>query len=95
MKKNKRTPFWRISGAQLNGISYLLGTMHVKPLGKKHNWQERYINYIDLCEIFATEIPLDKIDVTLLGKSSQLEDCLLYTSPSPRDATLSRMPSSA
>ena len=26
---------------------------------------------------------------------SQYEDCLLYTSPSPRDATLSRMPSSA
>ena len=26
------------------------------------------------------------------GESS---DCLLYTSPSPRDATLSRMPSSA
>ena len=24
-----------------------------------------------------------------------LDDCLLYTSPSPRDATLSRMPSSA
>ena len=23
------------------------------------------------------------------------QDCLLYTSPSPRDATLSRMPSSA
>ena len=26
---------------------------------------------------------------------AQLNDCLLYTSPSPRDATLSRMPSSA
>ena len=26
---------------------------------------------------------------------TQIEDCLLYTSPSPRDATLSRMPSSA
>ena len=26
---------------------------------------------------------------------SQLSNCLLYTSPSPRDATLSRMPSSA
>ena len=25
----------------------------------------------------------------------RLGDCLLYTSPSPRDATLSRMPSSA
>ena len=27
--------------------------------------------------------------------SADIEDCLLYTSPSPRDATLSRMPSSA
>ena len=27
--------------------------------------------------------------------SHQLNGCLLYTSPSPRDATLSRMPSSA
>ena len=25
----------------------------------------------------------------------EFSDCLLYTSPSPRDATLSRMPSSA
>ena len=30
--------------------------------------------------------------VGYIGKNS---DCLLYTSPSPRDATLSRMPSSA
>ena len=29
------------------------------------------------------------------GKSSDYVICLLYTSPSPRDATLSRMPSSA
>ena len=28
-------------------------------------------------------------------KSNQYAFCLLYTSPSPRDATLSRMPSSA
>ena len=27
--------------------------------------------------------------------TDEFEDCLLYTSPSPRDATLSRMPSSA
>ena len=31
----------------------------------------------------------------LLGDSSNVRLCLLYTSPSPRDATLSRMPSSA
>ena len=29
------------------------------------------------------------------GDGAQTETCLLYTSPSPRDATLSRMPSSA
>ena len=29
------------------------------------------------------------------AKDIQIDDCLLYTSPSPRDATLSRMPSSA
>ena len=27
--------------------------------------------------------------------ATKVTDCLLYTSPSPRDATLSRMPSSA
>ena len=31
----------------------------------------------------------------LLAKSVGQRSCLLYTSPSPRDATLSRMPSSA
>ena len=30
-----------------------------------------------------------------LSLSEESSDCLLYTSPSPRDATLSRMPSSA
>ena len=30
-----------------------------------------------------------------LGIQVEDRDCLLYTSPSPRDATLSRMPSSA
>ena len=29
------------------------------------------------------------------GKRPSMEDCLLYTSPSPRDGLLSRMPSSA
>ena len=32
---------------------------------------------------------------SVLGRGQLLEICLLYTSPSPRDATLSRMPSSA
>ena len=40
-------------------------------------------------ELSAAELSDDGLDV---GKNSH---CLLYTSPSPRDATLSRMPSSA
>ena len=35
------------------------------------------------------------IDLIFIGKIDQEYLCLLYTSPSPRDATLSRMPSSA
>ena len=45
----------------------------------------------------------EEIDTVLFAKIDKLRDkmdgdhdiCLLYTSPSPRDATLSRMPSSA
>ena len=39
----------------------------------------------------------NQMDVQLIKKFSKWEykSCLLYTSPSPRDATLSRMPSSA
>ena len=37
-----------------------------------------------------------RIDNAYVDKYSlRLDTCLLYTSPSPRDATLSRMPSSA
>ena len=31
----------------------------------------------------------------LINEEGKFSNCLLYTSPSPRDATLSRMPSSA
>ena len=34
-------------------------------------------------------------DAELFRSDSKYDACLLYTSPSPRDATLSRMPSSA
>ena len=34
-------------------------------------------------------------EVWLKMENQQFTGCLLYTSPSPRDATLSRMPSSA
>ena len=42
------------------------------------------------CHVYVKEDWFNK-----LPKKEDGEDCLLYTSPSPRDATLSRMPSSA
>ena len=37
----------------------------------------------------------EAVDTIFYMPSTRTSACLLYTSPSPRDATLSRMPSSA
>ena len=42
-----------------------------------------------------TEKQTQVLHRTIKAVSNDIENCLLYTSPSPRDATLSRMPSSA
>ena len=42
--------------------------------------------------LITKEIPED---FDLINLARLINSCLLYTSPSPRDATLSRMPSSA
>ena len=49
--------------------------------------KERIVSVKGLAEM---EVPADKVIWPLMYK-----DCLLYTSPSPRDGLLSRMPSSA
>ena len=43
----------------------------------------------------SLETSRELFQADLLKKSEQLPTCLLYTSPSPRDGLLSRMPSSA
>ena len=58
--------------------------------------------YIDLWGVVHNGINLHKEAINVLKEITKkgkeyilLTNCLLYTSPSPRDATLSRMPSSA
>ena len=58
-----------------------------KPDHKKEAWITGVFNQIDGMGVEAANVYADT--------SAQFKDCLLYTSPSPRDATLSRMPSSA
>ena len=41
------------------------------------------------------DIGVKDISMEVMGNFVEMYTCLLYTSPSPRDATLSRMPSSA
>ena len=54
-----------------------------------------YLDNADIDSVFALSIP--GIDEVMGFKTilDLVEDCLLYTSPSPRDRTRSRMPSSA
>ena len=42
-----------------------------------------------------TDLPEQVSEIPLVGKYAKAYSCLLYTSPSPRDRTRSRMPSSA
>ena len=43
----------------------------------------------------GTAVDAENVDIAADDIPALLKFCLLYTSPSPRDATLSRMPSSA
>ena len=58
-----------------------------------HNYEERGQSVVLVKPAVDTK-GNDQI-VSRLGVSRPAHICLLYTSPSPRDATLSRMPSSA
>ena len=75
-------------------------------IDEARNLQKLGINVLAICSNDAEEYPQDsfenmkKFDLDHLFPFPYLHDadqstCLLYTSPSPRDATLSRMPSSA
>ena len=55
----------------------------------KTTWQNKY--YGPIVQAFATAATEEEVQLTF----GHLWPCLLYTSPSPRDGLLSRMPSSA
>ena len=49
----------------------------------------------DMCEPYSSELIERALRIARANDIVAHKGCLLYTSPSPRDATLSRMPSSA
>ena len=56
---------------------------------------DHFVNPEFYLSIMPPAFPLHLEAVYISGFFEVLGGCLLYTSPSPRDATLSRMPSSA
>ena len=86
-----------IAFAEKTGIEALKKTTRDIPdydelmTGRLEVLRENGLTLSMIQEVIATLAPLPGAVEFL----DQLRDCLLYTSPSPRDATLSRMPSSA
>ena len=56
---------------------------------------ETFEGPLDLLLYLIKRQNLDILDIPVAAITSQYMHCLLYTSPSPRDRTRSRMPSSA
>ena len=71
---------------QLDALSYTISLLDVSSLRKEPK--------IPALE-FSTRVVVDADDFKRTIKAAERIGCLLYTSPSPRDGLLSRMPSSA
>ena len=60
------------------------------PIGKRGYNEDEVDQFLDLVEDALAQLQDENEDL-----QAQVSDCLLYTSPSPRDLSTSRMPSSA
>ena len=78
--------------ANLSAVAKLMVSQHAGQHGFGHGHAAN--TYAWIVAAFGTHINFFSVRVNRFhfGKN---RSCLLYTSPSPRDATLSRMPSSA
>ena len=86
----------------------LYGYLLLSPLGQdRQDWEPAWAHALMLaaillpllwrrrCPRLAALLVLAALAVVAVQPGMQVYDCLLYTSPSPRDGLLSRMPSSA
>ena len=72
---------------ELNQLDFLHDQINTKPSEEKVTNKNKKIEKILILDTETTGLDENKDEV--------IEICLLYTSPSPRDRTRSRMPSSA
>jgi len=81
---------WKKSGYIFDGCIHSVGGLN--PRYKMHEYWNELIDLDQMKFYFYDE--LSKV-IDENGNTISLYTCLLYTSPSPRDRTRSRMPSSA
>ena len=100
----KRTIPTLIKGFNGVGQAKALTIAAAMELGRRRQMTDikvkpKVISSQDAYQIIAPilmDLPHEEFWILLLNRGNKvLANCLLYTSPSPRDATLSRMPSSA
>ena len=70
-----------------------VGQTESKPKAKRMTADDVAESVLDMLD--ANGITLAQFEASFASLAAILKDCLLYTSPSPRDGLLSRMPSSA
>ena len=76
---------------QVVALTYILNSLFFKPVGNVVEKREKFVSN-NIIEAKNKLSEVKKLEADLL---TQLQSCLLYTSPSPRDKRQSRMPSSA
>ena len=93
-------PIYKISQSELQkkGINSLLLDVDGTLVNRKSNMIPKDVKnwIIESKKLFSLYLISNNPSKKRIAKiAKELNFCLLYTSPSPRDATLSRMPSSA
>ena len=84
---------WSICSVNRKRLDLLLSWIETnRPEDKVH---EILATDIELASDVESREQVGRDRLVAAEMAVRLNDCLLYTSPSPRDATLSRMPSSA
>ena len=77
-------------------LSYIsLMTVNLDKTGLKSIISDIDLLFIDIWGVLHNGIKLYEESLNVLDQLEQSKNCLLYTSPSPRDLSTSRMPSSA
>ena len=86
------------TGQSLDSDFYFTGEVSGIKLGKNIRFRERFEDKSGRTTMRTTKYELNEDGeaiVSIWGGQLAIKPCLLYTSPSPRDLSTSRMPSSA